>query len=116
MLGTGLLLFALGCGSEPTENAPKAAAKTSPKAEAPPATPVAAAPVPQATQALALALAKFPAIEPGKPPVPLPASVEFLVPAGEGRPLAHGLRGGPAEQCRSQGDDLPPIPVGSRNY
>ena len=86
VLGTGLLLFALGCGSEPTENAPKAAAKTSPKAEAPPATPVAAAPVPQATQALALALAKFPAIEPGKPPVPLPASVEFLVPAGEGRP------------------------------
>ena len=85
VLWLGLAAAVLSCGSEPAGND----AKTASPAAAPKAAPAAAAPeasAPEPTQALALALAKFPALEPGKPPVPLPAAVEFLVPAGEGRP------------------------------
>ena len=85
ILWLALAFAALSCGSEPAQND----ADTASPAPAPKTAPVAATPEP--TQALVLALAKFPALEPGKPPVPLPATLEFLVPAGEGAGYGGGI-------------------------
>ena len=71
--------------AKPAASAP-AKAKPAAGTSAPPAKP--AAPVskvdPKATHALVLGLAKFPAPQPGKPPVPEPATLEFLIPTLEG--------------------------------
>ena len=89
----GLAVALAACGSgdsrDSRDSDPKPAKPESP-AEAKPAAPARtpAAPAaevdPKATHALVLALAKFPAQIPGKPPVPAPASLEFLVPTVSG--------------------------------
>ncbi len=79
-----LALSPLACGS--SEPAAKPAAPPKAAKPAAPAQPVAAEAKldPKATHALVLALAKFPKTVPGKPPVPAPASLEFLVPTVSG--------------------------------
>jgi hypothetical protein len=75
------LVLGLGCGAD--ESAEPAAGKApKPAASAPAAPP---APAAEPTRALVLSLARFPKIEAGTNPVPLPATLEFLVPRG-----AHG--------------------------
>jgi len=86
LLGVALGLVAvLACGGEesPASSRPAAVAQVPPHSTgADPARSAGQGPVEK--QALALSLARFPKPEPGKPPVPLPATLEFLVPTAQG--------------------------------
>ncbi len=84
------LLMACGAESRPSDSAQQSQSPETPTAVSV-SVPVptaaaspAASPSAKATQALVLSLARFPVFQPGKPPVPFPAALEFLVPSEQG--------------------------------
>ncbi len=80
------LLMACGAESRPSDSAQQSQSPETPTAVSVsvPVPTAAASPAAKATQALVLSLARFPVFQPGKPPVPFPAALEFLVPSEQG--------------------------------
>ncbi|MDE0885442.1 MAG: hypothetical protein OSB70_07915, partial [Myxococcota bacterium] len=73
------LLMAYGAESRSSDSAQQSQAPETPTAVSVsvPVPTAAATPTAKATQALVLSLARFPVFQPGKPPVPFPAALEF---------------------------------------